>query len=106
MSLQLPILTGTNAFFASNPVNRALVEGDRNVQHLEVTLPEGQRYQPGDHLGVYAYSPKEVSLAYFRRIKMDPESVVKMEGESLVEGFHALLARPTTAMSVLGFAVE
>ena len=82
MALGLPVLQGSNGFFAQDAVNRALVEGDRTVRHLEVTLPEGQTYQAGDHLGVYGFSPLSVELQQLATRTLAKYLAGKAEGAS------------------------
>ena len=61
LGLQLPILKGTAAWFGTDPVNHVLGGGEGlTVCHVEVTVPERQKYTAGDHLGGYSLNPRTV----------------------------------------------
>ena len=81
LGLQLPILKGTAAWFGTAPVHRVLVGGEgRTVRHFGFTLPDGQKYTAGGHIGVYGLNQMTVILAYLKRINTEPDTVVKNRG--------------------------
>ena len=49
-------------------------------------MPDGQKYTVGDHLGVYGFNPTAVTSAYLKRINIEPDTVVKINGGN-DEGF-------------------
>lgn len=102
--LQMPILRGTNAWYGTASVNHDLVREDgRSTHHLEITLPEGQTYTAGDHLGVYGANPKQLVAAYLHRIGMSPDAVVKLEGGA---DMATLNNKPLGVCAVMSFLVE
>lgn len=103
--LRMPVLKGSEAWFASVGKNRELVRDvERSTRHIEIALPAGCSYSAGDHLGVYGCNPEAVVLAYLRRVSMAPDAVVRIEGnlpESLLITNTAI-----SAYAALGFFVE
>ena len=81
LGLQLPILKSTAAWFGTAPVHRMLVGGEgRTVRQFGFTLPDGQKYAAGGHIGVYGLNQLTVILAYLKRINTEPDTVVKNRG--------------------------
>jgi len=79
--IDTPVLNKMKVWLATAPINRELVNGEgRCTRHIEITLPEGQTYCAGDHLGIYAANPHEIVLQYLRRAKVAPDAIVKIEG--------------------------
>jgi len=102
--LQMPILKGTNAWYGTAPVNHDLVREDgRSTHHLEITLPKGQTYTAGDHLGVYGANPRELVAAYLHRLGMPTDAVVKLEGGA---DMAMLNNKPVGVFAALSFFVE
>lgn len=51
---------------------------DRSTRHIEVELPEGMTYRPGDHLCVIPQNPRELAERVERRFGFSPDAFVKL----------------------------
>jgi cytochrome P450/NADPH-cytochrome P450 reductase len=58
----------------------------RSTRHIEVELPEGMTYQPGDHLCVVPMNDDAVVERLLRRFKLDRDTYVRIESRSEMRG--------------------
>ncbi len=64
-------------------VNRELqAGGERSTRHIEVGLPAGAAYQPGDHLAVVALNPPALVERVAARFGFEPDSYVRLSSSS------------------------
>ncbi|HEY4441976.1 MAG TPA: flavodoxin domain-containing protein, partial [Candidatus Elarobacter sp.] len=60
-------------------VNRELQRGGvRSTRHIEVALPPGTAYRPGDHLGVVAENPPALVARALRRFAFPADAYVRL----------------------------
>lgn len=65
------------------------VEGSdevRSTRHIEIALPEGIAYQPGDHLCVVPVNPPELVERALKRIGIDADAYIRVESRSQMRG--------------------
>jgi len=65
--------------------NTELGEG-RSTRHIEVELPDGMRYQPGDHLCVVPMNDDDVVDRLLRRFGLERDTYVRIESRSEMRG--------------------
>ncbi len=58
----------------------------RSTRHIEVALPEGMTYQPGDHLCVVPVNDDAVVDRLLQRFKLDRNTYVRIESRSDMRG--------------------
>ena len=58
----------------------------RSTRHIEVELPEGMTYRPGDHLCVVPLNDDAVVDRLLRRLGLDRDTYVKIESRSEMRG--------------------
>ncbi len=58
----------------------------RSTRHIEVELPEGMAYQPGDHLCVVPLNDDAVVERLLRRFGLDADTYVRIESRSEMRG--------------------
>lgn len=58
----------------------------RSTRHIEVELPDGVTYQPGDHLCVVPVNPPELVARTLKRIGIDADAYIKIESRSQMRG--------------------
>jgi cytochrome P450 / NADPH-cytochrome P450 reductase len=77
----------------------------RSVRHIELVLPEGWSYQPGDHLGVIAENSAEEVARVAARFELAPETRIRLTQKA--PGKTALpLDRVVSVGTVLAHYVE
>ena len=65
------------------------VEGSdevRSTRHIEIELPEGVTYEPGDHLCVVPKNPPELVERALKRIGIDADAYIRIESRSQMRG--------------------
>ena len=65
------------------------VEGSeevRSTRHIEIELPEGTTYEPGDHLCVVPKNPPELVERCLKRIGIDADAYIRIESRSQMRG--------------------
>lgn len=90
--------------------------GEPVKKHVEIRLPPGVHYRPGDYLTVLPVNPKNTVQRAMRRFGLSWDSTIKIEGagtrlptnelvpaESILSGF-VELAQPATRRTVLALA--
>ncbi|MEP2736604.1 MAG: cytochrome P450 [Erythrobacter sp.] len=58
----------------------------RSTRHIEVKLPSGMSYQPGDHLCVVPVNDEAVVERLLRRFKLDSDTYVRINSRSDMRG--------------------
>ncbi|MGE7602674.1 bifunctional cytochrome P450/NADPH--P450 reductase [Peribacillus sp. NPDC097675] len=81
------------------------VESGRSTRHIELTLPEGMKYQEGDHLGVLPQNPTELVKRVLRRFKLNSQDYVQLTGES-GKAAHLPTEKPVKIEELLSNYVE
>ncbi|HTP57461.1 MAG TPA: cytochrome P450, partial [Spirochaetia bacterium] len=54
---------------------------ERSTRHIELALPEGVTYRPGDHLGVIALNNRETVRRVLTRFGLDNDTVVRLRAQ-------------------------
>jgi cytochrome P450/NADPH-cytochrome P450 reductase len=54
-------------------------DGRRSTRHIELALPEGVSYRPGDHLGVIARNHRDTVRRVLARFGYDEDTVVRLQ---------------------------
>jgi len=65
------------------------VEGSdevRSTRHIEIELPDGMSYEPGDHLCVVPVNPPELVERTLERIGIDADAYIRIESRSQMRG--------------------
>ena len=65
------------------------VEGSdevRSTRHIELELPDGMTYEPGDHLCVVPVNPPELVERTLKRIGIDADAYIRIESRSQMRG--------------------
>ncbi|NQY15489.1 MAG: NADPH--cytochrome reductase, partial [Henriciella sp.] len=65
------------------------VEGNKEVRstrHIEIELPDGVTYEPGDHLCVVPKNPPELVERCLNRIGIDADAYIRIESRSQMRG--------------------
>ncbi len=74
------------ASFGAKPMtiveNHELYHSDRSARHIELVLPEGMSYQPGDHLGVIPRNDPALIKRVAERFRLDPKSRLRIKQKS------------------------
>lgn len=74
------------ASFGARPMtvveNRELYRSDRSARHIELVLPEGVTYQPGDHLGVVPRNDESLVKRVADRFRLDPRGRLRIKQKS------------------------
>ncbi len=71
----------------SNTELKDISKGEgRSTRHIEVKLPDGMQYQPGDHLCVVPVNDEVVVERLLRRFKLDRDTYVRIESRSEMRG--------------------
>ena len=59
-------------------------DGSKDIRHIELSLRDsGLSYEPGDALGVWAGNPAQLVDAVLAALKLDPQSSVTLDGQTL-----------------------
>lgn len=58
----------------------------RSTRHIEIELPEGVSYEPGDHLCVVPVNPPELVERTLKRIGIDADAYIRIESRSQMRG--------------------
>ena len=58
----------------------------RSTRHLEVALPEGMEYEPGDHLCVVPVNDADLVARLLKRFGLDRDTYVRIESRSDMRG--------------------
>ena len=59
-------------------------DGSRDIRHIELSLRDsGLTYEPGDALGVWATNPPELVDAMIERLRLDPQTSVTHDDQTL-----------------------
>lgn len=58
----------------------------RSTRHIEIELPDGVTYQPGDHLCVVPKNPPELVERALKRIGIDADAYIRIESRSQMRG--------------------
>ncbi len=58
----------------------------RSTRHIEVKLPDGMHYQPGDHLCVVPLNDDAVVERLLKRFRLDRDTYVRIESRSEMRG--------------------
>ena len=58
----------------------------RSTRHIEIELPDGVDYQPGDHLCVVPVNPPELVERALTRIGIDADAYIRVESRSQMRG--------------------
>lgn len=61
-------------------------DNGRSTRHIEVELPEGMDYEPGDHLCVVPVNDSAVVERLLRRFNLDADTYVRIESRSDMRG--------------------
>ncbi|PSN67382.1 cytochrome P450 [Corynespora cassiicola Philippines] len=72
-------------------------------KHVEITLPSGTSYEPGDYLALLPMNPKETVNRVFRRFRLSWDAVLNIKGN---EATPLPINTPTSASDVLSAYVE
>lgn len=71
------------ASFGARPMtvveNHELYHSERSARHIELVLPEGVTYQPGDHLGVIPRNDPALVTRVAERFRLDPKSRLRLK---------------------------
>lgn len=77
--------------------------GTPRKRHIEMRLPTGMSYEPGDYLMVLPMNPRETVSRATRRLGLSPDSTLTVSGN---EGTLLPLGKPITALDLLSSYVE
>ncbi|MEO0607652.1 MAG: cytochrome P450 [Pseudomonadota bacterium] len=58
----------------------------RSTRHIEIALPDGVSYEPGDHLCVVPVNPPELVERALKRIGIDADAYIRIESRSQMRG--------------------
>lgn len=58
----------------------------RSTRHIEIELPDGVTYEPGDHLCVVPKNPPELVERCLKRIGIDADAYIRIESRSQMRG--------------------
>jgi cytochrome P450/NADPH-cytochrome P450 reductase len=67
----------------------------RPVRHIELQLPKGVSYQPGDHLGVIPHNGSALVARVTHRFGLDPDAWIRLDAADGVTSFLPLGERVT-----------
>jgi len=69
-----------NPYLAKIVVNRELHQqgSDRSCRHVEVEVPDDIKYEPGDHINVFAQNDPEIVTQLAKRLNLDLNQVVEI----------------------------
>lgn len=74
------------ASFGARPMtvveNHELYHSDRSARHIELVLPEGVSYVPGDHLGVIPQNDAALVGRVAERFRLDPKTRLRIHQKS------------------------
>jgi cytochrome P450/NADPH-cytochrome P450 reductase len=56
---------------------------DRSTRHIEIALPEGVRYQTGDHLGVITRNPRDLVARIARRFQYAESTILRIKQQGI-----------------------
>ncbi|GGF95704.1 bifunctional cytochrome P450/NADPH--P450 reductase 1 [Paenibacillus albidus] len=103
----LPLAQTYDAVYASVTENRELQKADSgsSTRYIEITLPEGVRYQEGDHLGVLPRNSRENVERIVRRYGLNgkDQMILTANGSNTA---HLPLDRPVNLQDLLSHSVE
>ena len=58
----------------------------RSTRHIEIALPEGVTYEPGDHLCVVPVNPPALVERALKRVGIDADAYIRIESRSQMRG--------------------
>ena len=61
-------------------------EDGRSTKHIEIALPDGMTYRPGDHLCVVPVNDEAIVERLLKRFKLERETYVRIESRSEMRG--------------------
>lgn len=78
--------TSEVTLLSSHELKDVTKDGGRSTRHIEVELPEGMEYEPGDHLCVVPVNDAAVIERLLNRFGLDRDSYVRIESRSEMRG--------------------
>jgi cytochrome P450/NADPH-cytochrome P450 reductase len=76
-----------------------------STRHIVLRLPEGMRYETGNHIAIYARNRPELVDAVLKRLGLAPDAVLVLQGQG-AKLRHLPIGTPVTARQLLSDFVE